>query len=80
MESACEDTVLDSLGPSTRDPRSTAPEGYKPGRKFTFTPAQVDRGVATTPTSPVTSNHTVPSDIILTESSSAALNYSRLEN
>lgn len=50
------------------------------GGKFTFTLAQVDRGVATTPTSPVTSSHTVPSDIILTESSSAALNYSRLEN
>lgn len=75
MEAACEDAVRDSLGPSTRDPRSTTPEGHKPG-----TPAQVDRGVATMPTIPGIRSHIVPSDIILTEFSSAALNYSHLEN
>lgn len=65
------------LGPGTRDPREMAPGGHKPERKFTFTPTQVDRGVATTSVSPVNTSHIVPAIPSPTESSSVTLNYSQ---
>lgn len=64
MESAVRTLCRTHLGPSARDPRDTTSGGHKPGRKLTFTAAQVDRGVATTPTSLVITSHGVPTRII----------------
>lgn len=50
MEAACEDAVRDSLGPSTRDPRSTTQKdtslGLQPKWTERWPPRQPSQGLA----------------------------------